>query len=178
VAVVAFEGAMVDFFVDAAGLLGVPRSVAAIYGIVFASPVPLSFADIGARLDISKGSVSQGLRMLREVGALRAMSSELGAGNSELGARSWELGAAAPPARGVLYEPDLEMRQLIQRFIERRLQQQLDTGKGRLKALNREVAAFAAGEQKVLRQRLLKLSRWHDRTRALLPVARTFLKLG
>lgn len=65
-----FERAMVDFFVDAADLLGVPRSVAAIYGIVFASAVPLSFADIEARLDISKGSVSQGLRVLREVGAV------------------------------------------------------------------------------------------------------------
>jgi DNA-binding transcriptional regulator GbsR (MarR family) len=155
--VVAFEKALVDFFVDAAGLLGVPKSVAAIYGIVFASPLPLSFADIGARLDLSKGSVSQGLRMLREVGAIKEVSS------------------AAD--RAELFMPDLEMRQLIQRFIERRLQQQLDTGKGRLKALNREVSAFAPADQKVLRQRLLKLSRWHDRTRALLPVARTFLKL-
>ena len=32
--VVAFEGQVVDFFVDAADLLGVPKSVAAIYGIV------------------------------------------------------------------------------------------------------------------------------------------------
>ena len=64
----AFDAAVVDFFVDAAGLLGVPKSVAAIYGIVFASPEPLSFADIAARLDISKGSISQGLRILREIG--------------------------------------------------------------------------------------------------------------
>ena len=59
--VVAFEAATVDFFVDAADLLGVPKSVAAIYGVVFASPVPLSFADIESHLGISKGSVSQGL---------------------------------------------------------------------------------------------------------------------
>lgn len=69
--VVAFENALVDFFVNAADLLGVPKSVAAIYGIVFASPEALSFAAIEARLDISKGSVSQGLRVLKEVGALR-----------------------------------------------------------------------------------------------------------
>ncbi|SDS46101.1 hypothetical protein [Opitutus sp. GAS368] len=191
-AVVAFERAMVDFFVDAAELLGVPKSVAAIYGIVFASPAPLSFADIGSRLDISKGSVSQGLRVLREVGALRAMSVEPGAGSLELGAGSVEPGAggsklkagsakleaATPPARGVLYEPDIEMRKLIARFIEQRLQRQLESGKGKLKVLARGAAAFAAPDQKVMQQRLKKLSQWHDRTRALLPIARTFLKLG
>ena len=59
---VEFEVAVVDFFVGAAHLLGVPKSVAAIYGIVFASAAPLSFADIAARLDLSQGSISQGLR--------------------------------------------------------------------------------------------------------------------
>src|SRR5688572_14303026 len=67
---VAFENEVVDFFVAAADLLGVPKSVAAIYGIVFASPHPLTFSDIEERLAISKGSVSQGLKVLREIGAL------------------------------------------------------------------------------------------------------------
>ena len=66
--VVVFEEQVVDFFISAADLLGVPKSVAAIYGIVFASPAPLSFAEIETRLNISKGSVSQGLRVLRDVG--------------------------------------------------------------------------------------------------------------
>ena len=62
--VVGFEEAVVDFFVDAADLLGVPKSVAVLYGIVFASPQPLSFADIEARGTLSKGSIS-----LRSAGA-------------------------------------------------------------------------------------------------------------
>jgi DNA-binding transcriptional regulator GbsR (MarR family) len=157
-AVVAFEGAMVDFFVDAAELLGVPKSVAAIYAIVFASPVSLSFADIESRLNFSKGSVSQGLRMLREVGAVK------------------EVSAASDKAE--LFEPDVEMRKLIERFIEQRLQRQLESGKGKLKVLAQGVAAYTPDEQKVLQKRLKKLSRWHDRTRALLPIAKTFLKLG
>lgn len=156
--VVTFETALVDFFVDAAELLGVPKSVAAIYGIVFASPAPLSFADIESRLDISKGSVSQGLRVLREVGAVK------------------EVSAAAD--RAELFEPDVEMRKLIARFIEQRLQRQLESGKGKLKVIAQGAAAFSAAEQKVMQQRLKKLSRWHDRTRALLPIAKTFLNLG
>jgi len=54
--IVKFEEQMVSFFVDAADLLGVPKSVAAIYGIVFASPEPLSFSKISARLNFSNGS--------------------------------------------------------------------------------------------------------------------------
>ena len=58
-ATIAFEPNVVDFFVSAAELLSVPKSLTAIYGIVFASPAPLSFADIEARLDLSKDSLSQ-----------------------------------------------------------------------------------------------------------------------
>lgn len=175
--VVAFETQMVDFFVHAADLLGVPKSVAAIYGIVFASPQPLSFAEIEARLAISKGSVSQGLRVLREVGALRATSLELGAGSSELKTDSLKLEAATPSARGVLYEPDLELRKLVSRFIEQRLEKQLNEGSDRLSAINLAVPG-PPGEAAVLKRRLKSLSDWSSKARTLLPVARTILKLG
>lgn len=175
--VVAFEAAMVDFFVDAAELLGVPKSVAAIYGTVFASPVPLSFADIESRLDISKGSVSQGLRVLREVGALRATSLEPGAGSSELKADSLKLEAATSSARGILFEPDLEMRKLVGRFLENRLQKQLTSGGSRLTALTKSIPG-KNGEAAELRRRLKSLQDWHSKARALLPLAKTFLKLG
>jgi HTH-type transcriptional regulator, glycine betaine synthesis regulator len=154
--VVAFETELVDFFVAAADLLGVPKSVAAIYGIVFASPVPLSFADIEARLNISKGSVSQGLRVLREVGALKDVSK--------------------PGDRTGLFEPDLELRKLVGRFVDHRLQKQLDAGGSRLDALHRVLPGNPA-ESAELRKRLQSLSDWHSKARALLPVARTFLKL-
>ena len=155
--VVAFESALVDFFVEAADLLGVPKSVAAIYGIVFASVAPLSFAEIEARLDISKGSVSQGLRVLREVGAVK------------------EVSKAAD--RTELFEPDLEMRQLIAHYITNKLQAQFDTGKGRLSAIAKSVPG-RSGEAEVLRNRVKKLQNWHGKAGALLPMAKTFLKLG
>lgn len=62
--VVAFEIAVVSFFVDAADLLGVPKSVAAIYGLCFSSAEPLSFADLDDRLDISTGSISQPVKIV------------------------------------------------------------------------------------------------------------------
>ena len=155
---VGFEEAVVDFFVDAADLLGVPKSVAVLYGIVFASPQPLSFADIQARGTLSKGSVSQGLRVLREMGAIKEVS--------------------APADRSELFTPDLEMRRLIQRFLEQRLEKQLAAGKSRLSALQRALPNLEKSDAETLRCRLQQLQSWHEKARALLPIARTFLQLA
>ena len=156
--VVGFEEAVVDFFVDAADLLGVPKSVAVLYGIVFVSPQPLSFADIEARGTLSKGSISQGLRVLREMGAIQEVS--------------------VPAERSELFTPDLEMRRLIQRFLEQRLQKQLDAGKSRLGDLQRALPDLEKSHAETLRPRLKQLQSWHEKARTLLPIARTFLKLA
>ncbi len=173
---VAFEVQMVDFFVSAADLLGVPKSVAAIYGVVFASPGPLSFAEIEARLDISKGSVSQGLRVLREVGALKVLNSDAGARDGEGEAGN---GSRSPfsTRRGDAYVPDLELRKLVARFLENRLENQLTAGSSRLAALTRAVPGKGA-EAAELKKRLQSLSDWHSKAKTLLPLARTVLKIG
>ena len=60
------ENEIVEHFADLAAMLAQPRSYGQIYGLLFASTQPLSFTDIVERLDLSKGSVSQGLKALRE----------------------------------------------------------------------------------------------------------------
>ena len=176
---VAFEVQMVDFFVSAADLLGVPKSVAAIYGVVFASPGPLSFAEIEARLDISKGSVSQGLRVLREVGAIKpATSGQRTAESAAEASQSEMLEAEGSKLRApVAYVPDLELRKLVARFLENRLEKQLTAGSSRLAALTRAVPGKGA-EAAELKKRLQSLSDWHSKAKTLLPLARTVLKLG
>lgn len=153
-----FEAEIVAFFVDAADLLGVPKSVAALYGICFAVSEPLSFADIEQKLDLSKGSISQGLRFLREVGALKEVSTDAD--------------------RVERFEPELEMRKLAVHWIEERLQKQLNAGRTRLQAIGKAVPSGKNGSAKVLKARLKSLQNWHDRTRAVLPLVKTFLKLG
>lgn len=175
---VAFEAQVVTFFVEAANLLGVPKSVAAIYGVIFASPEPLSFGEIEARLEISKGSVSQGLRVLRDVGAVREaqQSSEPLAVSSESDS---QLKAPSSPfaSRSAHYEPDLELRKLVAHFLETRLENQLKEGSSKLKALTQAIPALAAADDEKLRTRLKSLSDWHKKTSGLLPIAKTFLKL-
>jgi HTH-type transcriptional regulator, glycine betaine synthesis regulator len=167
-AVTAFEVELVSFFVQAADLLGVPKSVAAIYGICFASPDPLSLADIDERLDISIGSISQGLRVLREVGALRVV---------EGGGQRTEGGPIRHDDRRDYYEPDLELRKLIDQWIEGRLQKQLSSGRNRLQAIARAVPAGRNGSAKLLRARLKALQTWHDKARGVMPIVKAFLKL-
>lgn len=156
--VVAFEAEVVGLFIEAADLLGVPRSVAAIYGAIFAAPREVSFADLEARLDLSKGSISQGLKLLREVGAVKSVST--------------------PGDRAERFLPDTEMRQLIAHYIESRVERHLQAADQRFSTLDGALEGYAEAEQSVLRARVEKLRRWHSRTKALLPVVRTFLKLG
>ena len=156
--VVAFEESVVAFFLDAATMLGVPKSVAAIYGICFASPTPVGYSEVRERLDISAGSISQGLRVLREIGALKVV--------------------VTPPDHRECYTPDLEMRKLIAHYLEERLEKQLKSGRGRLEAIVKSVPTGNNGSTKILKTRLKSLQTWHSKARALLPIARTVLKLG
>jgi HTH-type transcriptional regulator, glycine betaine synthesis regulator len=172
--VVAFEETVVSFFLDAADLLGVPKSVAAIYGICFASPRPLSFVDINDRLEISQGSISQGVRVLRDMGALRVVLPAEFAGGSAQWAEPELLRDAR---RKEFYTPDLELRKLAERWIAQRLEKQLKSGRNRLQAMKEAIPPDQNGSAKELKARLKYLESWHVQSRALVPVIKTFLKL-
>ena len=66
-----WEISIIDSFVRAASLIGLPRSIGEIYGVVYCSAEPINFEQIVERLGISRGSVSQGLKTLRQIGAVR-----------------------------------------------------------------------------------------------------------
>ncbi len=156
--IVAFEEAVVGFFLDSASRLGVPKSVAAIHGICFASPMPLCFSDIQERLDISAGSISHGLRVLNEIGALKMVRTNL--------------------SRREFFTPEVELGKLVKYFLDRRLKGQLDSFRGRLQAMGDRVPNGDAESVKFLRARLKVLRTWHDQTQTLLPVVRRFFNLA
>lgn len=188
---------MVSFFIDAADMLGVPKSVAAIYGICFASPEPLSFSDINERLDISSGSISQGLRVLREVGALKvaepglAVEPSNGTAEQRAGSKSGEpshgeaeadepvdssTGRLMSARSAARYEPDLELRNLVLHWIEKRLQAHLTSGRTRLRQIVESIPQADAGSD-TLKTRFESLQTWQDKAHSLLPIAKTVLKL-
>src|SRR5882672_1181916 len=67
------EVEVIHLFVQFARALGQPRSVAEIYGLLFASEKPLAMDTLIERLNLSKGSASQGLKYLQDLGAVRTV---------------------------------------------------------------------------------------------------------
>jgi hypothetical protein len=67
-----WDEALIDFFMQVAQFLGVPKSVGQIFGLLYASEQPLSLDDIAERLQISRGSASTGLNYLRRFDAVRS----------------------------------------------------------------------------------------------------------
>ncbi|HRQ87259.1 MAG TPA: MarR family transcriptional regulator, partial [Bacteroidia bacterium] len=64
------RGKSVEFFVSFVQVFGFPKSIGQIYGLLFIAEEPLSMDDIADSLQISKGSASQGLGLLRSLGAV------------------------------------------------------------------------------------------------------------
>jgi DNA-binding transcriptional regulator GbsR (MarR family) len=88
---------IIDLFVQVSRLFGQPRSLAEIYGLLFIAPRPLAMDDLIEQLNLSKGSASQGLKYLRNIGAVKMIY--------------------VPGDRRVHYEAVAELRNLITRFI-------------------------------------------------------------
>ena len=66
------ELGMVKTWVELADALGLPKSLAQIYGLIFTSKKPVSAQDCVDALKISRSSAGQGLKSLRDIGAIRA----------------------------------------------------------------------------------------------------------
>ena len=64
------ESEFIDYVSEAVKVFGLPKSVGEIYGLLYASKAPLSMDDLIGKLDISKGSASQGLKILRSINAV------------------------------------------------------------------------------------------------------------
>jgi len=152
------ERQVVDVFVDGVRVLGLPRSIGEIYGLLFVSQAPLSLDDLVCRLNISKGSASQGLRMLKSLGAV---SEANGNGNAE---------------RRTYYEPAVELKRLVGGFIREQIRPHLESGKnkiGRLVETAREVTD--AEQRKFLSERVNRLERWMRSGSRVLPILQRIL---
>lgn len=153
---VEFDQSVVSFFVETADGVGVPRSLAAIYAICFATREPLSFSDIKDRLSMSAGSISQGLRLLRQIGALRVVR--------------------VCGDKRDRFSPELSMRNLAARFLEEKVLTQLRSSQARYELIMNSLPGLPQGEAVELRSRLLALRAWQDKGHALIPLIRAFLQ--
>lgn len=152
------ESEVLEFFVRAAQLLGQPRSLGEIYGLLYLSSEPLSMEQIVQRLEISTGSVSQGLKQLR---AFRAVRTAYVAGQ-----------------RRDFFVAEQELRRVVSGFVQEEIKPHLDSGRERVERMNAALKQIAAGEEKEhLEQRIHKLEKLHGLSGKLLPIMLRFLKI-
>ena len=165
----AFQAECVEFFSEVVQLFGVPKSVGQIYGVLYASPVPLSFSDIVEHLDISKGSASQGLQLLRSLGAVRLVEQPDVRNPSHLHAHS-----PAAVLRRDYYEPELSLRRLISGILRERMAPLAATSADRLKRLRDLAEVNDVGNHFYL-ERAKQLNTWRRRLKTILPVLSALL---
>jgi DNA-binding transcriptional regulator GbsR (MarR family) len=149
-AVTEMEAEVISLFVQLSRVLGQPRSFAEIYGLLFISGRPLAMDDLIERLHLSKGSASQGLKFLRNAGAIRMVY--------------------APGDRRAHYEAVAELRNLVARFLRDYVVPELDASEARLQHIAGMVKQMPAGERERIAPRVTMLQSWEKRTRRFLPV--------
>jgi DNA-binding transcriptional regulator GbsR (MarR family) len=141
----------IEMFINFFRLLGLPKSIGEIYGLLFVSPKPLTMDDLMHRLDISLGAASQGLKALRSVGAVKAVYS--------------------PGERRDHFVADLELSRFAASFIKDQLLPKLEQSLQRVQRMESALAELPEDARKETRARIDELRRWLDRGRTMLPVA-------
>jgi len=145
----------IDLFIGLIKLLGMPKSVGELYGLLFVSPVPLPMETLMDRLQMSKGSASQGLKLLRSFGAVKTVYV---AGD-----------------RRDHYVAEVDLSRFASNFIKGELQPHLDNGLERIQRMERLAKHFAPGERDTAESRLARLRHWHEKGQAMVPWILKFL---
>jgi DNA-binding transcriptional regulator GbsR (MarR family) len=147
---------IISFFQDGVRMLGLPKSLGEIYGMLFASPRPLTMQNLIERLGISKGSASQGLKMLRTLGAVREVEFQ--------------------NDRKTYFEADLELKKLVGGFIREEIRPHLKSGQEKLTKLERELSVIDDPDlRKFYEERIKHLGRWSGKANLVLPLLQKFL---
>jgi DNA-binding transcriptional regulator GbsR (MarR family) len=150
------EKRLISFFKDGAKIVGLPGSVGEIFGLLFASPKPLTMADLVERLHISKGSASQGLKMLRTLGAVRDVEYD--------------------NERKAYFEADVELKKLVGGFIREQVRPHLNSGTRKLHELEQELETIHEPElRKFYEDRIKIIKRWSGKANLVLPLLQKFL---
>lgn len=147
----------IDFFVRMMSIMGFPRSVGEIYGLLYFSQQPLSMDKIMNRLRISLGSASQGLKSLRSLKAVRTVYIQ--------------------GERKDHFVAETEFRRLFSNFIKDEILPHLDSASERISRIESHVSGKDKIDQEFYEIRLEKLRRLTKAGKRLLPALSGLLKL-
>ena len=145
-----WEIAVIDLFLNAANSFGLPKSYGQIYGLLFCRDQSLTMDEIMKLLKISKGSASQGLRSLRQLGAISSVFE--------------------PGDRKEKFVAEIRLRKLVGGFLREQADPHLEKGVARLKQIEALLEGFddmVSHKRGVRRYEIL--SGWQRQMSRLLP---------
>jgi DNA-binding transcriptional regulator GbsR (MarR family) len=143
------EVEVIHLFVQFSRALGQPRSVAEIYGLLFVSHQPLTMDTLIERLNLSKGSASQGLKYLQDLGAVRTVY--------------------VGGDRRTHYEAVAELRNLAGRFLRQEILTHFEDSDSRLDRIAASAQKLPATQRKFVAERVKTLRSWEKNGRRVLP---------
>ena len=145
-----WEEAVIDLFLNAANSFGLPKSYGQIYGLLFCRDQALALYDVMELLKISKGSASQGLRALRQLGAVSSVFE--------------------PGDRKERFVAEIRLRKLVGGFLREQADPHIEKGSARLLQIQSLVANLQGEDSRkrgIRRHEIL--SGWHRQMSRLLP---------
>ena len=152
-----FEHECVALFSGFLHVLGVPKSIGGIYGLLYASPKRLCFADIVEKLGMSKGSVSQGLVFLRQSGAINVVEVE--------------------GDRREFFAPELGLRKLASGLLKGKIEPLAKEAQGAVARLKSYATTAQGASNEFQMERIEQLETWHKQLGRVLPVVQAILKI-
>ena len=144
------EREVIEIFVRMADVLNLPRSVGEIYGLLFISSDPLCLDDCRIRLNISKGSTSQGLKILRSFGAIRTVY--------------------IPGDRKDYYLAETSLRKIASGFAGEQIQPHVHNGKERIERVRELLDQHESNNKALLEEKIDLLENWQKRAGKVLPL--------
>ncbi len=148
----------IDLFVQFSRALGQPRSYAEIYGLLFVSHEPLPMDALIERLNLSKGSASQGLKYLEDLGAVRTVY--------------------LAGERRTHYEAVAELRNLAGRFLSQQILTHFKDSSSRLDRLAMQAQKLSTDQRKHVNARVKLLRSWERNGRRVVPFVLKMLGAG
>lgn len=147
----------IDFFVRMMSIMGLPRSVGEIYGLLYFSTKALSMEQICTKLGMSIGSASQGLKTLRNLKAVKS--------------------SYIPGKRKDYFSAETEFRRLFSNFIRDEILPHLESASQRIEVIEKNTMKYSEDEKKFYEIRIEKLKRLTKAGKKLLPALAGLLKL-
>ena len=136
--------------------------------MLYATPAPLTLSDIVERLEISKGSASQGLQLLRSLGAIQEAPAK-----SEI--LDDEFQTSSRQARGTAYVPELGLRKLIGGVLREQVAPLASTSEARLARLQAIATEADGADGEFFSDRVDQLNTWRKRLKTVLPALNLLL---